>query len=228
MRIGGLQKLTTLDFPGVVSALVFAQGCNFYCPYCHNAQLIPMRSALGAGQATDVEDVLAFLAKRAGLLDGVVISGGEPCLQPGLGDFCRAVKALGYKLKLDTNGSFPREIEALLSENLLDYVAVDVKCAPDEYAPLLCRDSTAGEKLRQTFGHLVLSGIPFEARSTCVFPYVDARAIIHMAEIIPARTPWFLQRANLDAQTDLRALDAEEIAELLDMARKEHQKVSIR
>lgn len=140
MRIAGLQKLTLLDYPGKTAATVFTPGCNFRCPYCHNADLVAEGAANGPagcdGQKPGIapEDVLAFLDKRRGLLDGVCITGGEPLLQPGLGDFCASIKERGFAVKLDTNGSFPERLRALVEAGLVDYVAMDVKNAPERYA----------------------------------------------------------------------------------------------
>ena len=132
MQIGGLQKLTLLDFPGQVACTVFLQGCNFRCPFCHNPSLV-----LGT-EAITRESILSFLKQRQGLLDGVAITGGEPLLSAGLEDLLREIRSLGYKIKLDTNGSFPRRLEQLISDGLVDYVAMDIKNAPEKY------DHTAG------------------------------------------------------------------------------------
>ena len=132
MRISGLQKLTLLDYPGHVACTVFTGGCNFRCPFCHNAPLVlPERLQ---GDENGAETVLAFLKKRQGILDGVAVTGGEPLLHADIGDFLREVKALGYSVKLDTNGSFPQRLIALVEEGLVDRVAVDIKNAPALYA----------------------------------------------------------------------------------------------
>jgi len=197
--IAGMQGMTGLDFPGLVSAVVFTQGCNFHCPYCHNAHLIP-----GISGGISEADALAFLRKRAGLLDGVVISGGEPTLQPGLAGFCRSVKALGYKVKLDTNGSRPEVIRQLLDAELLDYVAVDCKTLPERYYPELCAELDVAAALQRTLALLHDASLPYEVRTTCVNPFIGAREIKELAALLPAISftllkdaPWFLQKANL-------------------------------
>lgn len=221
-----MQKLTTLDFPGVVSALIFTQGCNYHCPYCHNAQLIPRKPA---ADAISRETVLAFLKKRADLLDGVVITGGEPCLQPGLMAFCREIKTLGYKVKLDTNGAFPRVVERLLDEKLLDYAAVDVKADPAGYAPRIASEKKTGESLAATLSLLAARGLPHEARTTCVAPFVDRPGVNAMAEIIGREVPWFFQRARLEKNTqDMRALADEEILALVASLQKTHPLARLR
>ena len=216
MLFGGLQKMTTLDYPGVVSALVFTQGCNFRCPYCHNAQLIPTRPDPGTDPVPGVEDILAFLEKRKDVLDGLAVSGGEPCMQPDIEYFFQAVKALGYKIKLDTNGSFPEVVERLCASALLDYVAIDVKTAPDRYAPDLCGVADAGEKLKETVAVLTATSLPFEVRTTCVAPFVDAENAAAMANIVPKSVPWFFQQAKLqNKKQSMHALADSEITALI-------------
>ena len=159
MQIGGLQKLTLLDFPGNVACTVFLQGCNFRCPFCHNSALV-----LGT-EAITRESVLAFLKQRQGLLDGVAITGGEPLLSAGLEDFLREIRSLGYKIKLDTNGCFPKRLEQIISAGLADYVAMDIKNAPEKY------DLTAGAvgflpAVRESASLLLDGKISYEIRTT--------------------------------------------------------------
>ena len=207
--IAGIQSMTGLDFPGLVSAVVFTQGCNFHCPYCHNAHLIPqvcrdISDGKPRHYGISEEDALAFLRKRAKLLDGVVISGGEPTLQPSLAEFCRSVKALGYKVKLDTNGSRPEVIRQLLDAELLDYVAVDCKTLPERYYPELCAEPDVAVALRRTLALLHDADLPYEVRTTCAEPFIGAREIEELAALLsvlslkPAKdVSWFLQKANL-------------------------------
>ena len=129
MIIQGLQKLTVLDFPGQVACIVFTAGCSFRCPFCHNATLVK-----GEGDRIPEEEVLSYLKKRQGILDGVVITGGEPTLQNDLKDFIIKVKGMGYKVKLDTNGYHPDKLKELLDEGLVDYVAMDIKNSKEKYA----------------------------------------------------------------------------------------------
>jgi len=166
-----------------------------------------------------VEDALAFLRKRARLLDGVVISGGEPTLQSGLFGFCRSVKALGYKVKLDTNGSRPEVILELLDAQLLDYVAVDCKTLPECYYPELCAEPDVAAGLRRTLALLQASGLPHEARTTCVKPFIGAKEIEDLAALLKV-VPWFLQKANLTPAMreygldEVRAGDMERLAQM--------------
>ena len=128
MRIGGLQKMTLLDYPGKVACTVFLSGCNFRCPFCHNSGLLD-----GAQEDLSQQELLAFLEKRRGILDGVCITGGEPTLQPELPELLRRIKALGYPVKLDTNGYRPEVLEELVNEGLVDYVAMDIKNSREAY-----------------------------------------------------------------------------------------------
>ena len=131
MLISGLQKLTLLDYPGKVACTVFTGGCNFRCPFCHNASLVlPEELSHDSSEA----QVLSFLKKRVGVLDGVAVTGGEPLLHPDIGDFLREVKAMGFLVKLDTNGSFPDRLITLVEAGLVDRVAMDIKNAPALYA----------------------------------------------------------------------------------------------
>jgi pyruvate formate lyase activating enzyme len=131
MKICGLQKLTLLDFPGRVACTVFTGGCGLRCPFCHNASLVT--GVESAGEIPE-EEVLAYVKKRSGMLDGVCVTGGEPLLRPDLAPFLEKVRALGYLVKLDTNGSFPGRLKALAGAGLLDYVAMDVKNSLPRYA----------------------------------------------------------------------------------------------
>ena len=126
MRIQGLQKLTLLDYPGRTACTVFLSGCNFRCPFCHNAPLLQGDT----GDAMDEDALLMFLKKRQGVLDGVAVTGGEPLLRQELPSLLEKIKALGYTVKLDTNGAFPERLEAIVQAGLADYVAMDVKNSP--------------------------------------------------------------------------------------------------
>ena len=164
MMIHGLQKMTLLDFPGRVACTVFLGGCDFRCPYCHNFELADGT----AKPVMDDGELFAFLEKRRGLLDGVAITGGEPCLHPGLPELMRKVRAMGYAVKLDTNGAHPDRLEAILSEGLADYVAMDIKNSPEKYA------RTAGLKemdlapVRRSVSLLMKGDADYEFRTTVV------------------------------------------------------------
>lgn len=190
MNIGGYIKSSLIDFPGTISCVVFTQGCNFHCPYCHNPDLVPMNRR--KDELVSSESIFSFLERRKGLLDGVVVSGGEPTLQKGLVDFLRRVKAMGFQVKLDTNGSRPQVLRVLFAENLVDYVAMDVKTSPGLYAPDLW-DRVAPEVLMESIAIIMESSIPYEFRTTCAHPFVNERAIAEIASCINGATRYVLQ-----------------------------------
>ena len=128
MNVQGYQKLTLLDYPGRTACTVFTGGCNLRCPFCHNASLV---TRIDSEERIDEGELFAYLGKRKGILDGVCITGGEPLLQPDIEAFCKKIKAIGLLIKLDTNGSFPSKLRALLDAKLIDYIAMDIK-APFE------------------------------------------------------------------------------------------------
>lgn len=163
MNIQGYQKLTLLDFPGKTACTVFTGGCNLRCPFCHNAGLV--RTPLAEQNAT--QEVLQYLAQRRGILDGVCVTGGEPLLQPDLADFLRDVRDLGYAVKLDTNGTLPDRLAALLAEGLVDYVAMDVKSSPQGYGLATGADMDVAVYDR-SIQILRDSGLPHEFRTTAV------------------------------------------------------------
>lgn len=189
MLILGLQKLTLLDYPGRTACTVFTGGCNFRCPFCHNAPLV----LPGRGQVPYTEEeVLSYLKKRAGLLDGVCVSGGEPTLQEDLDAFLRQVKALGYRVKLDTNGSRPEALRALLRQGLVDYVAMDVKSSPEEYARA-CGGPVDLEKVDESINLLLSGCVDYEFRTTVVAGLHTPQIIEQTARRIAGAKRYFLQ-----------------------------------
>jgi pyruvate formate lyase activating enzyme len=190
MRIGGVQKLSLIDYPGRISCVLFLAGCDFACPYCHNPQLTgrPEPAADDAG----LRDFLAFLKERRCLLEGVVISGGEPTLHEGLPALCRQIKELGYPLKLDTNGSRPRMLKRLIAERLVDYLAMDIKTEPERYAGCLAPGCRA-DALRESVRAVMASGIDYEFRTTCVKPLIDPQTIARLARLVSGCRLYALQ-----------------------------------
>ena len=189
MKIHGLQKMTLLDFPGKVACTVFLGGCDFRCPFCHNYELLD-----GSAPALmDEEALLRFLRGRRGLLDGVAITGGEPLLRKDLPDLLRAIRELGFAVKVDTNGNHPEALEALLSEGLADYIAMDIKNSPEKYA------LTAGLKvldlapIRQSVRLLLDSAIPYEFRTTVVDELHEASDFEAIGQWIAEAKAYYLQ-----------------------------------
>jgi len=164
MRIGGFQKLTLVDFPGLVAATVFTQGCNFRCGFCHNPELVLPQMCQAFLPA---EAVLNFLNDRRGKLQGVVITGGEPTLQRGLLDFIVAVKEMGFAVKLDTNGSHPEVLSSLLEVNLINFVAMDIKTSWAKYAQVTGIECDI-TKIQESIQIIINSGVPYQLRTTLV------------------------------------------------------------
>jgi len=193
MNIGGFQKSSLIDYPGKLSCILFLTGCNFDCPYCHNPDLV--RAGAAAPSVIDPGQLEAFLARRQGLLDGVVITGGEPTLQSDLTDLCRRIKDMGFFIKLDTNGSRPKILSRLIDEGLVDYVAMDLKTDPNRYAPLISK-TCKPETIQASIQTILASGMSHEFRTTCVYPLVEAEAVDIMAGLIAGAQRHALQRVQ--------------------------------
>ena len=176
MIISGLQKMTLLDFPGKVACTVFLQGCNYRCPFCHNAELLEGKTEPVMTEA----EFLGFLKKRVGLLEGVCVSGGEPTLSSGLRDLLAAIKELGYAVKLDTNGSRPAVLKALVAEGLVDYVAMDIKNAPSRYAQTAGLSKVDLAAIEESAAFLMSGAVESEFRTTVVSPLHDVASMEEM------------------------------------------------
>ena len=164
MKIAGLQKMTLLDYPGKVACTVFLGGCNFRCPFCHNSSLL----SASAPEEMTPEQLLSFLKKRQGLLDGVCITGGEPTLSPDLGNLLEQIKALGFSVKLDTNGTNPRMLKELVRAGLIDYVAMDIKNSPRRYPQTAGIPGLAMERIEESMAFLLTGSLEYEFRTTVV------------------------------------------------------------
>jgi pyruvate formate lyase activating enzyme len=190
MIFGGIQKASLIDYPGKVSCVLFTSGCNFTCPYCHNPELAQNRMDLLA--TITEQEVLDFLKSRRGLLEGVVITGGEPTLHNDLGVFCKKVKELGFPIKLDTNGSRPKALGRLIEDSMVDYIAMDVKTDPSKYVPDIHPKDLA-ENLTACIGLILSSGLPHEFRTTCLAPFVDSEIVSRIAGLIKGADLYVLQ-----------------------------------
>ena len=190
MRIAGFQKLTLLDYPGKVACTVFTPGCNYRCPFCHNAGLVlPQRER----QDIPEDEVLGYLEKRAGLLDGVCLTGGEPLLHRDLPGFIRRVKALGYCVKLDTNGSDPVQLGRLMDENLLDYVAMDIKNGLARYPETAGIPAVDLSAVIQSAELLMQGKVPFEFRTTVVKEFHTPEDIEAIGKWLRGAPKYYLQ-----------------------------------
>lgn len=205
MKIGGYVPVSLCDYPGRVSAVVFTQGCNFRCPFCHNGHLLATTPAADA-RLWEEPEVLARLAERRNRLGGVVVSGGEPTLQPDLADFIRRVRSLGLAVKLDTNGSRPQVLADLLAAGLLDYVAMDIK-APWARYTRLTRVSRMAVAVRRSVRILSASGVPHEFRTTRVEALLSAADCAALTEQLPpgSRHKWQIFRPEHALDPALRS-----------------------
>lgn len=195
MKIGGLQKLTALDFPEKLACTVFTFGCNLRCPFCHNASLV----IKDEDQEISEDEFFAFLKKRKGILDGVCITGGEPLLQNGIEEFMGKIKELGFLVKLDTNGAFPQRLKGIIDSGLVDYVAMDIKNCPEKY-PMTCGIDNAKEDFfvpfKESISLLAQNKVDYEFRTTIVKELHSLDDTEKAGQAIKGAERWFLQCFN--------------------------------
>jgi len=189
MRIAGLERCSLIDYPGKIAAVVFTPGCNLDCFYCHNRTLLTPSTTFGA---IPLVNVLDWLRKRQGLLDAVVISGGEPTLQLGLADFIREVRAMDYAIKLDTNGTQPAILALLMDEGLLDYVAMDIKAPPEKYESI-CGVSMDHDAIDACLNMLLYGHVDYEFRTTSI-PQLTKTDILTIGQHIRGARRYVLQQ----------------------------------
>lgn len=190
VRIGGLQKTSLIDFPGKICCVVFLAGCNFHCPYCHNPDLTGGIS--DAAEIIPADQFYRFLDSHRSFLEAVVISGGEPTLQPALTQLCERIKQLGYLVKLDTNGSRPRILQKLIDDGLVDYVAMDIKTDPARYSPYIQAKSHP-DRILESIRIIMASAPAYEFRTTCVKPLVNAAVMETIGRSIRGAQQFVLQ-----------------------------------
>lgn len=190
MKFYGLQKLTLLDYPQKTACTVFTGGCNFRCPFCHNALLV---TDIDGSKTYSEEEILGFISKRRGLLDGVCITGGEPLMHIGMAEFIRKIKDMGYKVKVDTNGTFPERLKELLENKLVDYVAMDIKNCKEKYAQTAGTENINLSDIEKSINILKSSDIDYEFRTTVVSEFHTKEDIRSIAEWIGGAKRYFLQ-----------------------------------
>jgi pyruvate formate lyase activating enzyme len=211
MQIGGFQKMTVLDFPGKVACTVFTDGCNLKCPFCHNARLVIKDSEL-----FDEGEVLSYINKRKGILDGVCISGGEPMLQGDLFEFMKKVKDMGMLIKLDTNGTMPEKLQETISLGLVDYVAMDIKNCKEKYAITTDCPKIDISKVEKSVDILMNSGVDYEFRTTVTKELHTPQDLVQIGEWIKGAKRYYIQNfvdsqeliANVSSPLDLQGLKA--------------------
>lgn len=190
MNIGGIQRLSLLDYPDKTCCTIFTVRCNYRCPFCHNASIIcnsvPENGILQ-------EEVIEFLKRRKGLLDGVCITGGEPLLQDQLESFIREIKSLDFLVKLDTNGSLPRKLKQLIETGLVDYVAMDIKNSPDSYGQTIGINNYNLDSVKESVDLLLSNRVPYEFRTTVVRQLHTSKDILAIAQWIKGVEHYYLQ-----------------------------------
>lgn len=216
MRIGGYQKLTLIDYPGVIATTVFTVGCSFRCPFCHNPELVLNSRFAVAGNQED--EFFEFLKKRKGKLEGVCITGGEPTIQPDIVDFIKKIKNMGFLVKLDSNGTRPDVLREVIKNKLVDFIAMDIKNSLNEY------DKAVGlkadkERISISVDIIMHSGIPYEFRTTVVPGIHEEKDFLEIAKWIKGARAYYLQEyreniildQNLKKKTAGKKLDLDKI-----------------
>ena len=224
----GMQKLTLLDYPGKMAATLFTGGCNFRCPFCHNRDLVFLPEGLSEIQS---EEIFSYLEKRKSILEGVVISGGEPLLHKGLEVYLRKIKDMGYLVKLDTNGTFPDRMIALIEEGLIDYVAVDIKNVDDKYAKTIGLDQYRLDAFKKTVAYLLEDHVDYELRTTVVKEFHDLEDIEEIAKSIQGAKAYYLQNfkeADSVIEKGLHSVSHEMMCKMKEVASKYVDHVEIR
>lgn len=191
MVIHGLQKLTLLDYPGKVACTIFTAGCNFRCPFCHNASLV---LDTHKNQEISIDNLFSFLEKRKGVLDGICVTGGEPLIQSDIEGFLRKVKVLGYAIKLDTNGSFPDRLIRIVEEGLVDYVAMDIKNSQENYGKTIGIKEYDISSVHKSVQYLLSGKVPYEFRTTVVQEFHRRSDFASIGRWISGAERYYLQQ----------------------------------
>ena len=225
MFISGLQKLTLLDYPGRVACTVFTGGCDFRCPFCHNASLvIPERLEEGKTAPIQEDEILAFLKKRIGILDGVAVTGGEPLLHRETAVFLEKVKNMGYSVKLDTNGSYPDRLKEIVRNGLADRVAMDIKSSPSDYPAVVGIPGYDISRVEESKDFLLSGVVEYEFRTTVVKGLHTTDSLLSAAEWIKGAKEYYLQQykdsGDIVNSEGLAAFSEEEMQQLADRVRE--------
>jgi pyruvate formate lyase activating enzyme len=203
MLIAGLNTLTLLDFPGKTAAIIFTAGCNMRCGYCHNANFVLPENIQQQKKNISWNEIESFLEKRKGLLDGVVISGGEPTLQKDLKEIIQKIKKMGFLIKLDTNGTNPFVLESLIQNKLLDFIAMDIKGSEEIYNDI-CSTTINIENIKKSIKLIMHSNIDYEFRSTILPEYHTNNVLDKMGLMIKGSKLWALQNFRTTSVLDVR------------------------
>lgn len=228
--IGGIKKTSLLDYPGKIAAIVFTKGCNFNCGYCHNPSLL---SACKCEEKYSPEYFFDYIQKRRGLLDAVVISGGEPTLQKDLPFFAERIKNLGFLIKLDTNGSSPDVVKTLVLSGLVDYVAMDIKAPIEKYSQII-RVNIDTQKISESINFIINSGVDYEFRTTVLKNMLSVDDFVKIAEMISGAKQYYLQKFEVKSDINDNSLinevsySNEEFMQIAELLKKSIQNVELR
>ena len=226
MKISGLAKVTLTDFPGVVSCIIFTQGCNFKCPFCHNKDLIKV-----ADGTVEEQEVFDYLKQRKGLIDGLVITGGEPLIQKDIIDFIKKVKKLGIKVKLDTNGTNYEVLKEIVDNNLVDYIAMDIKHDEKNYSIISGISNHRFDNIKKSISLIEKSNIDYEFRTTIVKEFHDINTIKNIIKLIDKKSKYFIQNFEDNErvlQKGLKGFNKEELKGIEKELQKIHKETLVR
>ena len=226
MKISGFQKLTLLDFPDKVSCIIFTQGCNFKCSYCQNSVLIPHK----CDEQIEEEKILEYLKKRKNILDGIVISGGEPTVQKDLYEFIKKIKSMGFLVKLDTNGSNPTLLKKLIDENLLDYVAMDIKNIFNKYK-IVAKTCVNIDNIKESIKILCKSNIDYEFRTTIIKNIHSIEDILEICSYFNPKEKIYIQNFEQSENVidkKLMSFSQEELIEIEKQIKERYPNVIVR
>lgn len=233
MKLSAIQRFTLLDFPGRVACIAFTPGCDLRCGFCHNPEFVlPERLCAIAESFISDEHFFRFLEKRRGLLDGVVVSGGEPTIWRDLPDFLDRIKALGFSVKLDTNGNNPDMLERLLAGSLIDYIAMDVKTALEKY-PELTGPGAKPENIKRSIDLIRMSGIQYEFRTTLIREHHTDSVLAELSSLLKDVREWQLQTFRSVQTLDLafaryHGFSSDEMVAIAERFRTPERRVGIR
>lgn len=228
MNIQGILKMTLLDFPGKVACTIFTGGCNFRCPFCHNASLVLPEQF---DEPLKMEEIFSFLEKRRGLLDGVCLSGGEPLMQPDTVDFLKKVKDLGYDVKLDTNGFYPDKLKDILSSGIVDYVAMDIKNSEEKYAETCGLNKLNFSYIKESINYLISGNTEYEFRTTTVKGLHDEDSFKGIAQLISGAKNYYIQSytpSDNMLSNDFSAFSKEKLENFKEIVRPYVKNISLR
>lgn len=229
MVLSGIQKLTLLDYPGKVACTLFTGGCDLRCPFCHNASLaLPERER----DVFEIDEIMAFLKKRRGVLDGVAVTGGEPLMHSEIPELLLSIKELGYSVKLDTNGTFPARLREIVERGLVDRVAMDIKGPIEKYPLITGVPKLDMGPIKESAAYLMICGVDYEFRTTAVKPLHTASDFASVGEWIKGAKEYYIQEFKdsgdlIDAR-GLSGFTAEEMAVFADVIRPWVPSVKVR